>query len=253
MKLAHFDTLNSLAPTPYCPKHLYISAGDFNAVLHPEQRLPRRGDFWHSEKNRELTRHIEKHDLTEVVDHYNETLTYYTYKSDTNGALSKIDHLLFNPAAMTHAVTAGHIQTNPYIPSDHGILWACLSRKKLNIKIERDTENEELPDQPLARPNYHKSGEFTSSSSPGFALRFTFGNSEPGRIPQGEPVTFLDQNGYRPDMLTDSSKHRQALRAAYTRHDIDCGTKMTPPLTLRDCVAWRAQTRQVQGFLKKGS
>ena len=73
----------------------------------------------------------------------NPTANIYTRESPNKQSKAKLDHILINDQAYNAVADAGWITTNPYIVSDHGLVWLSLSKDKLDQLKHPKTKKQE--------------------------------------------------------------------------------------------------------------
>ena len=70
----------------------------------------------------------------------NPNTNIYTRESPNQQSKAKLDHILMNEPAYNITSDAGWITTNPFIISDHGIIWVALNKNKLNLLKQQPTK-----------------------------------------------------------------------------------------------------------------
>ena len=129
---------------------MFIEIGDKNCVINPTTQRCRIG-IERKEPNTKLLEFMAAFNLTEPIMAQHPEEKIYTRASPNGRSKAKLDHVLVNNAALNAISETGWIEENPFIPSDHGIVWIALDRSKLigiirskGKKQQRETRNDNI-------------------------------------------------------------------------------------------------------------
>ena len=248
-----YDYLSRDIPDPSDPMHLYIDMGDKNCVINPHtQRYPPTN----KEPNKHLLSFITKHNLIEpiIVDHEN-TYTYIYTRTDKQGhSKAKLDHILINGAAHNVKAESGWTEKNPFIASDHGLIWISLNKDKLDlIKHKQRNTNTENKNE-LRNIRLKGAESFTHEKFPGIPIRLKLAH-DTGKLLPTQIAELISINGYEPiPHLQRQSKRDVRLQRELKNNDDELGTKLASELQCKDAIKWRNRPKRVlDPHYKRGS
>ena len=220
-------------------KHLYIDMGDKNCVIDKStQRYP---PSTKREQNQTLMGFIKKHNLVEIIttDHRDPNSNIYTRSNEKGDNKSKIDHILLNEAATNIRAESGWTERNPYIHSDHGIVWVSLHTKQLQLLSQKHTKNRNT--DALGNGIRLKGAEKTTHEKyNGIPLRICHrDNSMNSKITKLQITKLIEHNGYTNEHFTYHSKIEQRTKETLREHDKEMGTKRATGLIIADSIKFR--------------
>ena len=229
---------------PNNPKQLYIDMGDKNCVInHHTQRYPFNPK---GEPNQHLLRFMKQHNLIEVLttNHTPET-QIFTRSDPQKSTRAKLDHIIANEAAYHVTVASGWTEDNPFIKSDHGIIWASLDKNKLDlIKLPAHRE----PDRTHSgTTNIRLKGakDITHTLYTGIPLRFINPNNTITALTLAQISELVSSNGYiAKDHLVRRTKREQHLHDTFVKHDKECGTSLSSDISTRDAIKWNNTAKE---------
>ena len=148
-----------------------------------------------------------------------------------------MDHVLVNEAAFDAISETGWIEENPFLPSDHGIVWIALDRSKLKgnnhskgKKQQRETRNDNI--------RLKGAQERTHEKYTGVPVRIM--GSLPHTTKDSHVAQVLLDNEYYPELFSRHCKHKEELQQRMIRRG--AGTTDSPDL--KDCVKWRNDKKE---------
>jgi exonuclease III len=194
-KTRFFEYLGNHIPGRQKANHACICLGDFNMTMNENTQRdpPREGP----RQNGELLTFARGHGLTELVTYVHPNAPVYTWAKEDGTAKSKVDHLFVNDAARHSYVACGWTLINPFIHTDHGVVWAAFDMEKLKPVRAAPARRARPMDMPIMEKG---ANAYTHDRHPGYPLRMKLA-TPPGpqrrhRLNAKELATALLHSGY---------------------------------------------------------
>ena len=240
-----YNFLSRGVPKSNDPNQLYIEMGDKNCALDPpNQRFPYRSD--HVEANQSLLNFIQTHNLIEPIMESHPNQQIFTRTGKNGKSKAKLDHILLNNAAYDHVVETGWIESNPLIPSDHGIIWIALDKETL-APTTKTTPTETKKNESTIRVKGAK--EKTHEKYTGCPIRLIQQNTcetthkeEHGSNIETTLYELLRLNGYHEEFFTPHKNHINELRKQVAQIEPIISDKTE---TLRESITRRNDKKEV--------
>ena len=237
-----YKYLKGKMPEAEDTKSLYIDGGDKNCTITTQQRIPTRA----REPNDRLLKFMRENQLRETITSTHGHKTTPIYTRVRNSAKAKLDHILANAAAYEAMAETGWIEQNPFIDSDHGIVWVALNNDKIGALKLRNEDNKRSEAQGIQDRIRNKNAyEYTHGSYTGVPLRLRSAYHQKlpklqkgrERVRLQELQQILEQNGYDKTSVQYQSTHKQRIIEDLLRNDV--GEENIHEFTLSDGIKWR--------------
>ena len=179
---------------------------------------------------------------------HNETPIYTRVQ---NQSKAKLDHILTNPAAYEAMAETGWIEQNPFIDSDHGVVWIALDNDKIGaLKLKQLDDNRSARQGIQDRIRNKNAYAHTHGSYTGVPLRlkpdYYRHSPKPQKGKENEMMQELKEllrnNGYDRTCVQHHSKHKQRIIEDLLRNDV--GEENINGFTLADGIKWRNDKKE---------
>ena len=200
------------------PMKAFIEIGDKNCNLTQNQRVTRGVTMSHQdhlEKNKHLLHYAnnDKCKLKELIMEHNPTENVFTHVISKNSK-AKLTHILANNTMAEMTMASGWTEENPYIISDHGIVWAEFKLPSLQKSTcVHETETVTVPRFSGAKEQSHEG----YAGYPVCLKTNTTHAAKQAKLSKKMVSAFLTQNGYTKSELVHACIDRErALREITT-------------------------------------